>query len=249
MRERLLNIARIRAAASWRVRPEKHAYHQWLIVSSGRSSVTTGGRTYEAAAGQCFFFHAGHTHEEWTDAKKPHESFGICFDSGRVHRRHPVLVDDSEGRMRVLARWLTDEWNRHSKDSTDLRNHYFHCLVSEFLRLAAGTEDPVVATVRRYIRANVARPLGLDELAACVKLSRSHFSRLYRQKAGHLVSDDLRAIRLEHAQGLLMTSDTPVKDIAALSGFADPQYMTRLFRKHLGVTPGELRRAHPDRGR
>jgi transcriptional regulator GlxA family with amidase domain len=59
------------------------------------------------------------------------------------------------------------------------------------------------------------------------------------------VSDDLRALRLEHAQGLLMSTDIPIKDVATLSGLTDQHYLTRLFRRHLNVTPGEMRRARP----
>ncbi len=239
---RLLMVCRLQVAPEWRVLPESHPYHQWLIVCRGRSFVRIAGREQEAGPGQCLFFAKGRTHEEWTDPDAPHESITISFAWNAPADRFPVRVDDAQGRMRVLARWLTEEWPRHEEDSAARKHLYFQALLSEWQRQTADRQDPLVARVRAHIRANIGKPLTLNELAQVAGLSRCHFSRVYRAKAGRPVSDDLRALRVEHAQGLLMSTDIPIKDVAPLSGISDQHYLTRLFRKHLNVTPGELRR-------
>lgn len=242
---RLLSIARIRVRPDWRIGPEKHEYHQWLIVGRGRSFVRINGVEHEATAGQCFFFARGVTHAERTDPDRPHESYGACFACDGLSPSLPVRVADSNGRMRILARWLTAEWGSHAADAAPLRQHYFAALLTEWLRLTREREDPMVARVRQHIRTNLGRPLGLDDLARVAGLSRYHFSRLYREKAGRTVSDDLRALRLEHAQNLILNTDMPIKDVASSCGLTDQQYLTRLFRKTLNATPGELRRSRP----
>ena len=245
---RLLNIARIRADPGWRVELESHHYHQWLIVCQGRSFVRIDGQEFAAAAGQCLFFAQGRKHTEWTDPHRPHESYGLCFTWKGPTASLPVCVADSPGRMRVLAGWLTTEWTRHSPDSALLRHHYFQGMLAEWLRLTQDRQHALVTQVRAHIRAHVGEPLGLDDLAGVTGLSRCHFSRLYHRLAGRSVSDDLRALRLEYAQGLLMSTDMPIKDVATRAGLTDQHYLTRLFRKHLNVTPGELRRCRPAKG-
>jgi AraC-like DNA-binding protein len=243
---RLVNIARVNVGPGWHCGPELHEdYHQWLMVVKGRSFVRIGGREYEASAGQCLFFQQNHTHEEWTDPRDPHESWGVCFAWEDCPDDMPVCVADTQGRLRVLGQWLTEEWKRHEPESASLRQHYFVGMLTEWVRLAADRRHPLVTKIRDYIRAHVGDALGLDDLAAVAGLSRFHFSRLYHELAGRPLSDDLRALRLEHAQGLLMSTDIAIKDIARLSGLTDQHYLTRLFRQHLNVTPGELRRTRP----
>ena len=47
--------------------------------------------------------------------------------------------------------------------------------------------------------------------------------------------------KVERAQLLLCTTDSPVKEIAFATGFSDQSYFIRLFRKICGVTPQEYR--------
>jgi len=243
---RLVNIARINVGPGWHSGPEVHDdYHQWLMVVQGTSFVRIEGRDYAAHAGQCLFFRQGLTHEEWTDPHDPHQSWGVCFAWDECPPDMPVCVADAHGRLRVLGQWLTEEWKRHEPESAALRHHYFIGMLTEWARLAADRRHPLVTRIRDHIRGHIAEPLGLDELARVAGLSRYHFSRLYHELAGRPLSDDLRALRLEHAQGLLLSTDIPIKDVAKLAGLTDQHYLTRLFRQHLNVTPGELRRSRP----
>ena len=43
---------------------------------------------------------------------------------------------------------------------------------------------------------------------------------------------------------LLLTTVTPIADIARLSGFSDQNYFTRQFRKQFGITPNAFRKQY-----
>jgi AraC family transcriptional regulator len=47
--------------------------------------------------------------------------------------------------------------------------------------------------------------------------------------------------RLEKAKKLLVDSDLTISDVAYDCGFASQSHLTRLFRKHLNITPKEYR--------
>jgi AraC-like DNA-binding protein len=49
------------------------------------------------------------------------------------------------------------------------------------------------------------------------------------------------AARVDHARRLL-PSETPLRSIAASSGFADQSHLNRHFKRQYGFTPGEFRR-------
>ena len=58
---------------------------------------------------------------------------------------------------------------------------------------------------------------------------------------------ELNATRLDRASDLLSdprSMGLPVADVAFRTGFLDPGYFTRLFRKRFGITPREWRSGH-----
>jgi AraC-like DNA-binding protein len=83
---------------------------------------------------------------------------------------------------------------------------------------------------------------GVDEMAALVGLSASHFQRAFRETFGRSPWQHLLALRLEAARQQLLGGGS-VSTVAAALGFADQSHFTRHFRRHFGVTPGRVARA------
>jgi transcriptional regulator GlxA family with amidase domain len=82
----------------------------------------------------------------------------------------------------------------------------------------------------------------VDELARRAGLSRAHFIRRYKQAAQRTPMQDLRMIRVELARELLLTTDLPLKAIAARTGFCDEYHLSRTFKALCRVTPGYFRK-------
>ena len=119
---------------------------------------------------------------------------------------------------------------------------------------AADEERPCVGRSRAvqhalaHVEANLERALNLERVAEIVGLSQYHFARLFRHAMGTSLQRYVTARRLERARELLLHSDHSLADIACLIGFGSQSHMTTLFRKHVGRTPGEIRRTaleHP----
>jgi AraC family transcriptional regulator len=102
-----------------------------------------------------------------------------------------------------------------------------------------------VRVVREHIAANLAEPLPTQDLAARVRLSASHFARAFKATLG--VSPHAYVIRqrVERAKELMLTTDTPLSEIALICGLADQSHLTRVFGRHEGHSPGAWRRMNP----
>ena len=100
----------------------------------------------------------------------------------------------------------------------------------------------------RFIHDNLNRPLPLAEIAAQVHLSPRHLSRLFMCFTGKSPAHYITHARMDRARGLLLRSQTPIKEIAATVGYPDVHHFTRAFTAHYGGPPGEMRR-HPELGR
>lgn len=94
---------------------------------------------------------------------------------------------------------------------------------------------------------SIDEPASLIEIAACCRLSRSHFSRAFKQTTGLSPRGWQTLQRLERAGELLRSGQQSVAAVAATCGFADQSHLTRAFRKHMGITPSRWRRDCRDR--
>ncbi len=71
-------------------------------------------------------------------------------------------------------------------------------------------------------------------------LSQTAFRALFQKHYGKAPVEYIRALRIEHAKGLLLNGAT-VESAALESGFNDPKYFARIIRKRFGCTPHELK--------
>ena len=93
------------------------------------------------------------------------------------------------------------------------------------------------------IEARLHEDLGLIELAAAVGLSSSHYAGLFRAATGMPPHAWLVKRRIGRACELLMSPRISITDIAFALGFPSSQHFATTFRKHIGATPSEWRRA------
>jgi transcriptional regulator GlxA family with amidase domain len=93
-----------------------------------------------------------------------------------------------------------------------------------------------------YVEARLGEDLSLASLAREVGISRSHFSRSFRQTLGQPPFAWLRAKRIERAKQLLLEGALSVAEVAIATGFADQAHLTRAFGQIVGVPPGAWQR-------
>ncbi len=94
-----------------------------------------------------------------------------------------------------------------------------------------------------YLSRHLDRKMGREEIAAFAHLQPNHLDRAFRRAYGVSPMQMLRDLRLQRARHLLESSDHTVAAIAALCGFEEAGYFTRVFRRMVGQTPGEYRRS------
>jgi AraC family transcriptional regulator len=119
---------------------------------------------------------------------------------------------------------------------------------SSFGALAApvprrGLADWQVKRVTAYMREHLEREIGLDELAGLVNLSRFHFCTAFRLATGRTPHGWLTAQRIARARQLLQVPEMRVTEVGLAVGYATPSAFATSFRRLVGVTPTEFRRA------
>ena len=93
------------------------------------------------------------------------------------------------------------------------------------------------------VRESIAYPWRIAEIAELAGLSTTQLERLCRRTLGMSPRGVLQRLRIEHAVGLLSSTDLTAGEVAAECGFYDQSSFTRQFRAVLGLTPGAYRRS------
>jgi AraC-like DNA-binding protein len=106
-----------------------------------------------------------------------------------------------------------------------------------------GLPSSVMRRVCEHIEAHLSESVDLAGLAAVAGLSVFHFAREFKQSAGVAPHYYLIGRRVERARKMLTRTDRPLSEIALVAGFADQSHLARHFRRIIGMTPGECRRA------
>lgn len=99
----------------------------------------------------------------------------------------------------------------------------------------------IIEKAKSYIRDNYKKDISLDEVSREVDISPYYFSKLFKQETGGNFIEYLTEVRLRNARELLKDSGLSIKEICAESGYSDPNYFSRIFKKYEGVTPSEFR--------
>nr|WP_244537321.1 GlxA family transcriptional regulator [Methylobacterium pseudosasicola] len=110
----------------------------------------------------------------------------------------------------------------------------------------SGAVEPsgraVLQEVQRWIAAAPAEDHSVARLADRAGLSARHFARLFRSEVGMTPADWVEAARVAAARRYLEAEGLPPKQVAARTGFANPDTLRRAFMRHVGITPAEFRR-------
>ena len=96
---------------------------------------------------------------------------------------------------------------------------------------------PAITRVVSHIEANLVWPLQVERLAMIADMSRAHFVRQFTLATGSAPSDYVLARRVERIERLLLATDMSVSAIARATGFADANYLAKVFRRRRGMAP------------
>lgn len=107
-------------------------------------------------------------------------------------------------------------------------------------RPAMSEPETPIDRAREFILENYTRDISLDEIAQNCGMSKYHLSRRFRADIGMGVKEFIIHRRIELATRFLREGLT-VGESALAAGFSDPNYFGRAVKKHLGLTPRELR--------
>ena len=105
------------------------------------------------------------------------------------------------------------------------------------LRQKLGTSQPKLSQVVAIMEANLEEPVSLEELARFNDVSVRQLERLFHKHLQRTPSQYYLELRLARARGLLLRSESPVRDIALACGFVSAAHFSKCYSRLFGVSP------------
>jgi AraC-like DNA-binding protein len=102
----------------------------------------------------------------------------------------------------------------------------------------------LVGAMVDYVHQHGHRPIGLDELAAAMKMNASYLSSLFSQTTGVTFHHFVEEVRLAKAKELLRDPRNRVGEAARAAGYASPDAFRHAFKAHEGLSPVAWRAGH-----
>lgn len=119
-------------------------------------------------------------------------------------------------------------WLEHLKDIT----------LAAIDRISSDKNDFVEAAIR-YVEDHIEEHISLSDAADWVNISPAYFSSCFSKMCGQSFIDYVNARKMEYACRMIQEDKYRIYEISYRLGFNNAYYFTKIFKRHIGMTPME----------
>ncbi len=198
-----------------------------------------------ACPGDVLFWPCGAKWDEESVPRHPLRAISLYMKWPDAPEEMPAQVRDIHHVIQLLAdRLLYMSRDQGEKMPTArLSAMYLNTILAEYISLANTAMCDIEALVIRYAETHMHLPVRLAQLARHTGLTVSHFSRRYKKLTGRSPMRDVQARKAAHAKmTLLQHPSWRLRDLLPHVGVKDTATLSRLLKRHTGVTACDIRR-------
>ena len=240
----------------WSRTTHRSPFSELLHVVGGRLTVVTPYGRAAAETGETVWIPTGVPHRDEFDPEAGLEVFTVFFTwpgeaAAPGTRRKPRALPFQPDTARLLADLRATPPVAANEAPRSLRARLLTILLA---MLEPPSDSGVAATVGRrareladqalrYVHEHYHEPVTLTAMAEALEVSPYHLSHVFSEAGQTTLFACLTQVRMDRARELLREGGHKVAEVAAAVGYPDPHYFSRVFKRHVGCTPGVYARA------
>ncbi len=163
-----------------------------------------------------------------------------------------VIISDSGDSIRHLILDIQSYCDREKgADNQDLTNRLSLQLLTAqfFLKCSSAyydnlrdTSSDFISRIKKFISQNLDQDIRISDISVEVNMNPSYLETLFKKQTGMTVVEYINQQRILKAVSYLSSTDQSITDIGYLIGYNNRQHFSRVFRKMMGVSPGQYRK-------
>jgi AraC-like DNA-binding protein len=235
----------------------------FFFVERERCWAIVNGTRHELKAGDLLVARGSDESEFGHDPRRPHVSLSVSVALKRGGVANELLHRDFKRRYSLAdpVQYVTEfekVLTSFGQEGT-FRDLAIGGAIMQWLAYLLETLCPPMARTNLEVRNVVDRVLAaeawatsrlnetitIDAWSRMVGMNADHFGRMFKRETGKRPMEWLNERRLQMAAQLLGNTRNTVTEVAESCGFASPFYLSRMFKRHFGLSPQHYRRARP----
>lgn len=256
LKPKLLYSGILSKQKGWKDNAHTHDFAEIMFVMEGKGTIYYNGTKREIKAGDIIIYNAKLSHRERSSNDDPLELLFIGLDKVEITDlpynclippEYDIIypTGEMEEIFRLYFSNIVEEMARKEKFYIEIAKNATITLVMYLYRLINRFEEGMDVTegnatmenVLAYIDKHYLEDITLEDIAKACHISKYYLSHLFSDNKQQTVGQYILQERLKEARLLLATTNRTVNEIALSSGFNDPSYFSRAFKKMYQMTP------------
>ncbi|UQZ35545.1 AraC family transcriptional regulator [Paenibacillus sp. PK3_47] len=238
------------------VRPEGYLY-QWIQCVEGEGELITGGKSCRVKEGAAMLLHKGAPHEYYAVSPSwivnwlvfdGHQVDSFLNRTAGITASGALYVSRPELFTAKIQSIMDIGQSRYALKSLEWSSLVYSLLIdmvqyaSIHPHSSASNLNLRLQPLFDYIDQNADKPLTLDEMAEVAGITPQHLCTVFKKTTNIRIFQYIHSVRIKKSKELLLHNPLmPIKEVALLSGFEDPNYFSTVFKKHEQLSPNQFR--------
>ena len=251
--EEIISIATVETDRTWSV--TDFSYEDICVLCyavSGHATCTWDDQTREITPGDVLYFPTGKVRSTYSSPQEPWTFVVVKFrlkaknrTTGEVLAECPVYMGKAHGPLAGRFVKLEEVWRGRQpgyivKCKSILYDLLARLLLTPSEALDAPRYQAYLKPALEAMEKNIQRSYSVPELAALSNLSPSYFRTIFKRYSGYTPIQYQNYIKMSRAHDLLQMNLYTISEVAAMVGFHDCYYFSRLFKRVIGVPPSKI---------
>lgn len=213
-------------------------YHDLTVCLSGKMEYFIDGTSYVLTKGDCLYMAPGS--RRIRIGSKATVSYCSINLFGTLDEPLPTTLFPQylSSQVMQLLELIRLAHATHNKEKVLLLSQYLLCDAQELYR--KRQEHPTVQAIKTYILEHIYSKISVDDAISQVFLSKEYCQALFKQETGMSIITFINRNKIELAKPLIAAQHS-LTAVAAMLGFDDYNYFSRVFKKYTGLSPLKYR--------
>ena len=240
------------------LKPHKHDYYHMFIVRQGPLDFIFDDEVYQLENGEALLAKPGVIHGMDDVKIRMGRVYEIKFTTQSPALKN--LLDNLPAKLpsapfaEALVQELVAESDLQEPSTPTFVSDYLLSLINFYSRQYGKLESHETSTIDttgfskvskeivQYLEANYAHEISLQEIADAVGLNKNYICSVFKRDSGMTIGNCQTAIRIRKAAEMISFSDMNLVQVASATGFTNLSHFNRIFKKIVGIPPGQYRR-------